>query len=119
MVLETKNQLGSINISNQAIIDVTRDAVLMCYGIIGFAKRHVITESDNGLMEGDMLRHSIFIKQEKKHVELDIYVYVSENIKITEVLGEVQKRVKYVLEKTFEIKFAKINVFAKGIRRID
>lgn len=119
MALQTKTQYGSINISNEAIISTVRDAVLMCYGVVGFAKRHVITASDNGLMEGDMLKHSIFIREEKKHIELDIYVYISENIKITEVLSEIQKRVKYVLEKTFEMKFSKINVFAKGIRRID
>lgn len=118
MAIQTKNTNGKISVSNEAIIQTLSECVLECYGIAGFAKRHVITEQDNKFMEGEMLKHSIFVRIERKRVNLDIYVYVTNNIKITEVLSEVQKRVKYVLEKTFDVKISKVNVFAKGIRRI-
>ena len=37
---------------------------------------------------------------------------------ITEVVSEVQKKVKYVLEKTLDMKFKAINVFVNDIKNV-
>ncbi|MCQ2771781.1 MAG: hypothetical protein MJ238_00670 [Bacilli bacterium] len=37
---------------------------------------------------------------------------------MTEVMSEVQKKVSYVLEKTFQIPFKKVNVFVQDVKEI-
>jgi uncharacterized alkaline shock family protein YloU len=39
-------------------------------------------------------------------------------VKITEIVSEVQKKVIYVLEKTFQIPFKQVNVFVQDIKEI-
>ena len=45
-------------------------------------------------------------------------IIVGYGVKISQVVQEVQKKVKYVLEKTLDIKFKSINVFVKGIKSV-
>ena len=40
-------------------------------------------------------------------MELDVYIVVSYGVKISEVVHEVQTRIKYVLEKSLELEFKK------------
>ena len=47
-----------------------------------------------------------------------MYIIVGSNLKITEIVSEVQKRVKYELEKTFGIKFRSVNVYVLGVDRL-
>ena len=49
---------------------------------------------------------------------MDIYIVVSYGLRITEIVSAVQKKVRYELEKTFNIKFAAINVYVQGIKNI-
>ena len=45
-----------------------------------------------------------------------MYIIVSYGVRITEVVSEVQKKVKYVLEKTLNRKFNTINVYVQDIK---
>lgn len=119
MAVKTKTQFGVINITNEAIASVTADAVLQCYGVVGIAKKSALHEKLSEILKDKAFSQGVFVKQDRKVVEIDIYVFVSYDVKITEVLCEIQKRVKYLIEKTFEIKVKKVNVFAQGIKRID
>jgi hypothetical protein len=44
-------------------------------------------------------------RKKKSGYEVDVYLVVAYGVKITEVVSEVQKKVQYVLEKTFQIPF--------------
>ncbi len=116
MTVKTKTKFGSINISNDAIASVAADAVLQCYGVVGVAKKNSIIAE---ILKKDNLSKGVIVSQDKKGIEIDLYLVIAFNVKITEVLNEVQKRVKYVLEKTFEIKVKKVNIFAQNLKRID
>ena len=45
-----------------------------------------------------------------------MYIIVSYGVRITEVVSEVQKKVKYVLEKTLNMKFNYINVYVQNVK---
>ena len=49
---------------------------------------------------------------------MDLYIVVSHGVKISEVVNEVQKKVKYVLEKTLEIEFDAVNIYVQGVKMI-
>ena len=47
---------------------------------------------------------------------MDLYIIALHGIKLHEVVYEAQKRVKYVLEKTLEVKCSHVNIFVQGVR---
>ena len=49
---------------------------------------------------------------------IDLYIIVSFGIKISEVVQEAQKKVKYMLEKSLSEPIADVNVFVQGVRVI-
>ena len=50
---------------------------------------------------------------------VDIYIFVGYGIKISEVVFEVQKKVKYVLERTLDVRVEAVNVYVQGIKVIE
>ena len=48
-----------------------------------------------------------------------VYIIVGYGVKISEVVYEVQKKVKYVLETTLDVDIEAVNVFVQSIRVID
>ena len=50
---------------------------------------------------------------------LDLYIILGYGIKINEILVEVQKKVKYVVESTLDVKVEAVNVYVQGLRNID
>ena len=51
-------------------------------------------------------------------MELDLYIIVSYGVKISEIVHEVQMRVKYMLEKNLELDFKKVNVYVQDVKVI-
>ena len=51
-------------------------------------------------------------------LEIDLYIIVSFGVRISEVVQEAQKKVKYVLEKTLSQDIAAVNVFVQGVRTV-
>ena len=47
---------------------------------------------------------------------MDLYIIALQGIKLSEVVNEAQKRVKYVLEKTLEVKCLEVNIYVQGVR---
>ena len=45
-----------------------------------------------------------------------MYIIVSHGVKISEVVREVQQRVKYMLEKTLELDFRQVNVYVQDVK---
>ena len=58
----------------------------------------------------------VVVRQNEGKLELDLYIIVSHGVKISEVVHEVQKKVKYMLEKSLELDFNVINVFVQGVK---
>ena len=119
MTIETKTKYGSISISNEAIADVVSDAVLSCYGVVGIAKRNSLRETIIEIAKKGNFSQGIFVSQDKRNVTIDLYVVIAYDVKITEVLLEVQKRVKYIVSKTFNLSIKKINVFALSLKKVN
>ncbi|MBR3364280.1 MAG: Asp23/Gls24 family envelope stress response protein, partial [Solobacterium sp.] len=51
-------------------------------------------------------------------LQIDLYIIVSFGVRISEVVQEAQKKVKYVLEKTLSMDIESVNVFVQGVRAI-
>lgn len=119
MSIKKKNTLGEIHISNEAIASVVADSTLECYGVVGIASKGDIKEKIYKLLTKKEYSKGIFAQQTNNEIVVSVYIVVAFGCKVTEVLSQVQKKVKYVLEKTFETKVKQVNVYVQALQRID
>lgn len=118
MVIDKQTPYGGINISMEAIGAVAGSAAMEVYGVVGMSSKDSLRENINDLLKADSFYKGVTPRKGKDGYEVDIYVVVAYGVKITEVVAEVQKKVKYVLEKTFDIKFKAINVYVQGLKNL-
>ena len=74
--------------------------------------------SGSPVYEDDFSKGVIVRKSSINSFEVDLFIIVAYGIRITEIVGEVQKRVKYDLELKFDIKVKAVNVYVQGIKNI-
>ena len=104
-MIEKNTNLGSVNISLDVVSTVAGGAATECYGVVGMASQKklkgiIASDGETGLI-------------------LDLYIILGYGIKINEILVEVQKKVKYVVESTLDVKVEAVNVYVQGLRNID
>ena len=119
MSINKQTTYGKINIANKAIASVVANAALECYGVVGLAERGGIAGRIQKVLNKDEYAKGVSISQNKASVEISLYVVVSFGVKVTEVLSEIQKKVRYVVSNTFELSVAKVNVYAVSLRKLD
>lgn len=111
--LNTSTPHGSIDITNEALAKIIGDEVLSSYGVAGIVS---VSRSTFGkIVSEEEYKQGIIIKKTPKGYIVDIHLAVVYPSKITEIATEVQKKVKYVLNKTFSLTFKEINVYLDTI----
>lgn len=119
MSINKQTKYGNIAISNDAIASISADAALSCYGVVGLANKSSIHNVITELLKKDSYTKGVIINKVKNGVSLEVYLVISFDVKITEVLSEVQKRIKYELQKTFGMKSISVDVFAQSLQRTE
>lgn len=119
MNVDQKTQYGGIDISMNAIASVAQKAASSCYGVLGLSARtHFWMDRVQILLKDEDYAKGVYARKSKKGYEVDIYIVCAYGVKLTEVASEVQKMVKYELEKTFGMKFPKINIYVQDLKEI-
>ena len=103
MSISKSTQYGNINISIDAIASLAGGLVSECYGVVGMASQKIVKDGIAELLK-------------KENYSRGVVVIVSHGIKISEVVNEVQKKVKYMMEKSLELDFNIINVYVQGVK---
>ena len=117
MPVEMNTNLGNINISENVIATLAGSTVAECYGVVGMASKNLLKDGLYEILKLDNYSKGIVVrKNDDSSYDLDLYIVISYGVKISEVVGEVQKKVKYDLERGLDLKFNAINVFVQGIR---
>lgn len=116
MTIEKENKYGSIEISNEALAMLAGGIVTECYGVVGMASQQIFKDGWAELLKGENFTKGVFVNETEEGLVLDVYIIVSYNVKISEVVNEVQKNVKYMMEKTLDKKVQKVNVYVQGIK---
>lgn len=118
MPIERNSRHGNINITMEAIAEIAGNACTECYGVVGMASRTSLFSGIVELLKKENYSKGVFVKETKDGIDIDIYIIVAFGVRLTEVVSEVQKRVKYVLEKSLDIKFKAVNVYVQSIKKI-
>ena len=82
------------------------------------SSKRSIKEEINELLKKENYSKGIIVKKNKEGLAVDVYIVVGYGLRITEIVSAVQKKVKYELERTFDIKFSAINVYVQGVKNI-
>lgn len=60
----------------------------------------------------------MIISNKNSMIYVDLYLVLGYGVKISEVVSEVQKRVKYTIEKALNMDVKEVNVHVEGIKVI-
>lgn len=116
MSIERMTQLGNINISSEAVAQLAGGVVTECYGVVGMASQKVVKDGFAELLKKDNYTKGVVVRKTEMGFEIDLYVILSYGVKISEIVQSVQNKVKYMLEKSLEQTFVKVNVFVQGVK---
>ena len=119
MTIEKVTSLGNINITEEAIATLAGQVVSECYGIVGMASKKIVQDSISMLLKKENYGKGIVVNRTTKGIEINIYVIVSCGVRISEVVYEAQKKIKYVLENTLQQELGAVNVFVQGVAKKD
>ncbi|HHX51890.1 MAG TPA: Asp23/Gls24 family envelope stress response protein [Erysipelothrix sp.] len=116
MSIERMTQLGNINITKEAIAELAGGVVTECYGVVGMASQKFLKDGFAELLGMENFTKGVVVNKTDQGFEIDLYVVLSYGVKISEIVLSVQKKVKYMLEKSLEQTFVKVNVFVQGVK---
>ena len=115
MSINKKTTLGKINISTKAIISLVAESVLDNYGVAGLCD----IDGNGKIAEPEEFSKVIEVKEDKNGFEISFAMIIILGVKVTEILRSVQKKVKYVVENTFDVRVTKVNVFAQDLQKVE
>lgn len=118
MSISKSTQFGNINISIEAIASLAGGVVSESYGVVGMASQKAFKDGLAELLKKENYSRGVIVRQDNGLLILDLYIVVTHGVKINEVVRELQKNVKYALEKALELDFSEINVYVQGVKMI-
>ena len=118
MTVEKKSTYGSIVVSEAAVASLAGGIITDCYGVVGMSSKKVLKDGWAELLKKENYTRGVVVKRTDDGLVIDLYIIVSFGIKISEVVQEAQKKVKYMLEKSLSEPIADVNVFVQGVRVI-
>jgi uncharacterized alkaline shock family protein YloU len=115
MPINKKTSLGQIKISDNAIAILAGTTVNECYGVVGMISKNYLVDGYSALLKKENYSKGVVIKNDKEGIKVDVYIVISYGVKVSEVVAQLQERVKYALEKTLNMDIASVNVHVEGI----
>ncbi len=116
MSIEEKTNYGNISVSDEAVASLVGGVITECYGVVGMASKQVLRDGWSEMLKKENYAKGVVVRKSEDGMVIDLYIIVSFGVKISEVVTEAQKKVKYVLEKTLSREVAAVNVFVQGVR---
>ena len=115
MPINRKTSLGQIRISDNAIATLAGTTVNECYGVVGMISKNYLADGYSALLKKENYSKGVVVKNDKQGINVDVYVDISYGVKSSEVVAQLQERVKYALEKTLNMDVNSVNVHIEGI----
>lgn len=83
------------------------------------ASQKVLKDGFYELLKKENYSRGIIVTSQDAGIVVDMYIIVGYGMKISEIVSEVQKKVKYVLETALDVEVDAINVYVQGVRVIE
>ena len=119
MTVERRTNYGPISVTEEAVASLAGGVITECYGVVGMASKNLFRDGLAELLKQENFSRGAVVKNKDEGLEIDLYIIVSFGVKISEVVQEAQKKVKYVLEKSLSEPITAVNVFVQGVATMD
>lgn len=116
MSVKKDTSLGTIKISDDAIAVLAGGAVNESYGVVGMASQKVLKDGFYELLKKDNYAKGVVVDNSEDGLLVELYIVIAYGVNVTEVIKEIQKRVKYTLEKNLNLAVKSVNVYVQGIK---
>jgi len=102
------------------IITTTNDVILSSYGVAGLSSKNSLREGIASFLLNTSFSDGIYVTHVRgNHYIVDIYIIVSENTRISEIILEAQKKISYTLNKNFpNLVFDSCNIYVDNLRKV-
>ncbi len=114
---ETKQQTTMTKLpSSKEIAKATYECALSCYGITGVVKYTSLATNDFTPLDEDNFSGGIVVRKHAKDTfSVDVYVTLANQVKVSVILFEAQKVIRYSLNKKFGQRCRHVNLYAMAI----
>jgi len=119
MTVERKTNYGNITVTEEAVASLAGGIITECYGVVGMASMQVLRDGWAEMLKKENYAKGVVVRKKDESFEIDLYIIVSFGVKISEVVQEAQKKVKYMLEKSLSTEITAVNVFVQGVRVVE
>ena len=116
MPINKYTKYGNIKISDSAISVLVGSTVCECYGVVGVTSQNLIVDGINELLGKENYSKGVIVKNKNNILEFDLYIVVGLDVKIPTVVTEIQKRIKYIVEKSLNMDVGSVNVHIEGMK---
>lgn len=116
MGINKKTSMGNINITDEVIASIAHTAISECYGVVGLTSKNIIKDTYCEILGIENSTKGVTIVN-KDGLAVDLYVVLSYGVKISQVLIEAQKKVKYEIEKNLDIDVDSVNIYVQGVNK--
>lgn len=117
MNLKIENELGSIELQEDILKTLAGVATTECYGVVGMASQHIFRDGLAEMLGQENYHRGIVMHVVEGVVHLDLYVVISYGVRMSEVVREIQKKVKYDLEASLKIEVGSVNVYIQDVQK--
>ncbi|TDF98301.1 Asp23/Gls24 family envelope stress response protein [Paenibacillus piri] len=117
MAIELASEYGKVWVTEHVIAVLAGSAALDCYGLVGMASRNQLKDGIAELLRQDNLSRGVEVHRDVQGTTtIDLYIIVSYGTSISVVAGNVQTKVKYVLNEVAGLQVDAVNIFVQGVR---
>ena len=107
--------VGSVNIANDVLADLSGYACLESYGVVGMASPS-LKDGVAQLLPAQKLRRGVRVTAGDDGVSVDLFVVIEFGTNLAEVSHNLANRVRYVLTHTADVKVASVDVHVQGVK---
>ena len=109
-------KINKTNLIKQ-IIETAYTAASSCYGVVALVRSDSLTNRDFSSLSSEEAHKGINVRRlPGGKFDVDIFIALSMEVKLTEAIFECQKVVKYQLNKRFNNNCNKVNVYATSVK---
>ena len=119
MAITKTTNLGDISITSEAIAALAGGLTTECYGVVGMASQKLIRDGWAELLGNENFAKGDNVTATEEGLKIDLYIIVSFGVRISSVVSEIHKKLKYELEKNLQQDVIAINVFVQGVRTVE
>lgn len=114
--MKIENHLGTIDISNEYMINLVGNAVVSCYGVAAMSYTGIKQGFLSKFKKQDQIDKGISIKTKNQKLLIDLHIIVTYGTNISAIVKSIMHKVEFVVQEKTGLEVYRVNVFVDGMQ---